>query len=34
MIVVPASEAMAQVMVHSTAAEALEAGVGLVKQAR
>ncbi|MET7942479.1 2-isopropylmalate synthase [Streptomyces sp. NPDC005302] len=34
MIVVPASEAMAQVMVHRTAAEALQAGVDLVKEAR
>ncbi|MER5867565.1 2-isopropylmalate synthase [Kitasatospora sp. NPDC002040] len=34
MVVVPASEAMAQVMVHRTAAEALGAGVELVKRAR
>lgn len=34
MIVVAASEAMAQVMVHRTAAEALQAGVDLVKEAR
>lgn len=34
MIVVPTSEAMAQVMVHRTADEALSAGVDLVKQAR
>ncbi|MEU0788338.1 2-isopropylmalate synthase [Streptomyces sp. NPDC006173] len=34
MIVVPASETMAQVMVHRTAAEALQAGVDLVKEAR
>ncbi|MET7391671.1 2-isopropylmalate synthase [Streptomyces sp. NPDC005529] len=34
MIVVPASQAMAQVMVHRTAAEALQAGVDLVKEAR
>ncbi|MFE3197795.1 hypothetical protein [Embleya sp. NPDC059237] len=34
MVVVPASEAMAQVMVHRTAAEALQAGVDLVKRAR
>lgn len=34
MVVVPASEAMAQVMVHRTASEALQAGVDLVKEAR
>ncbi|WP_123529320.1 2-isopropylmalate synthase [Streptomyces sp. 840.1] len=34
MVVVPASEAMAQVMVHRTAPEALQAGVDLVKEAR
>ncbi|MCX5384880.1 2-isopropylmalate synthase [Streptomyces sp. NBC_00083] len=34
MVVVPASEAMAQVMVHRTAREALQAGVDLVKHAR
>ncbi|NED80454.1 2-isopropylmalate synthase [Streptomyces sp. SID11233] len=34
MVVVPASEAMAQVMVHRPAAEALRAGVDLVKRAR
>lgn len=34
MVVVPASEAMAQVMVHRPAAEALQAGVELVKRAR
>ncbi|MGV9264106.1 2-isopropylmalate synthase [Kitasatospora sp. NPDC003701] len=34
MVVVPASEAMAQVMVHRTAREALEGGVALVKEAR
>ncbi|WP_329238055.1 2-isopropylmalate synthase [Streptomyces sp. NBC_01460] len=34
MVVVPASEAMARVMVHRAAAEALQAGVDLVKRAR
>ncbi|WP_223839024.1 2-isopropylmalate synthase [Nocardiopsis deserti] len=34
MVVVPASEAMAQVMVHRTAAEALTAGADLVRHAR
>ncbi|MFE5489155.1 2-isopropylmalate synthase [Streptomyces virginiae] len=34
MVVVPASEAMAQVMVHRAAAQALEAAVDLVKRAR
>ncbi|MFE4604424.1 2-isopropylmalate synthase [Kitasatospora indigofera] len=34
MVVVPASEAMAAVMTHRTAREALEAGVALVKEAR
>ncbi|MFI5669948.1 2-isopropylmalate synthase [Streptomyces sp. NPDC051704] len=34
MVVVPASEAMARVMVHRTAPEALAAGVDLVKRAR
>ncbi|MFJ3641320.1 2-isopropylmalate synthase [Streptomyces sp. NPDC090108] len=34
MVVVPASEAMAKVMVHRTAAEALQAGTDLVKHAR
>ncbi len=34
MVVVPASEAMARVMVHRTAAEALQAGADLVKRAR
>ncbi|MEU0054110.1 hypothetical protein [Streptomyces sp. NPDC006309] len=34
MVVVPASDAMAHAMVHRTAAEALQTGVGLVKQAR
>ncbi|MFI9183882.1 2-isopropylmalate synthase [Streptomyces goshikiensis] len=34
MVVVPASEAMARVMVHRAAREALQAGVDLVKRAR
>lgn len=34
MVVVPASEAMARVMVHKGARDALDEGVGLVKQAR
>ncbi|MFE7546410.1 2-isopropylmalate synthase [Streptomyces gardneri] len=34
MVVVPASDAMARVMVHRTAAQALEAAVDLVKRAR
>ncbi|WP_035803400.1 2-isopropylmalate synthase [Kitasatospora mediocidica] len=34
MVVVPASEAMARVMVHRSAHEALEAGVALVEEAR
>ncbi|MET9612147.1 2-isopropylmalate synthase [Kitasatospora indigofera] len=34
MVVVPASEAMAAVMTHRTAREALETGVALVKEAR
>lgn len=34
MVIVPASEAMAQVMTHRPAREALEAGVALVKEAR
>ncbi|GGY06863.1 2-isopropylmalate synthase [Streptomyces minutiscleroticus] len=34
MVVVPASEAMAQVMVHKTAEQALQGGVDLVKLAR
>ncbi|MGZ9934982.1 2-isopropylmalate synthase [Streptomyces sp. NC-S4] len=34
MVVIPASDAMAQVMVHRTAAQALEAAVDLVKRAR